>query len=464
MGLPANIREFLDRKQVAYQTLLHPRTSTLTQAAGACHIPVSRLVRAVILVDSHGLLMAVLPADHVLDFGALCSLLHRDLEVVPGSQLRAIFDDCEPRSYPPLAAAYNLDVVIDTAVDDMDIVTFEPGVHNTLVQVSRADFRRLLGNAVSGQFSRPAASLRAPDNTDIDTTLSRVVDDFTPLRIKQQVEEFRELPEIPATAAQILRLAADPNADARRLAAVIEQDPSLSAQVLRYANSSLYGYAGRIPNLQTAIARVLGFEFVVKLALGLSIGASLRVPQEGPFGLEAFWKHSVYAARLVEQMALNLPKGQKVPRGAAYLAGLLQNLGRLVLGHTFQPEFYILNRFAQANPEMPTCELERHALGVTHDQIGAWLLEAWGLPEELVVAVRHHHDPDYWERHATYSQLVLIANRLLAERGLGETDPAGLPSFSLEMLGLNEKQVTEIADIVLNSHEELEELAKRLAA
>jgi HD-like signal output (HDOD) protein len=172
----------------------------------------------------------------------------------------------------------------------------------------------------------------------------------------------------------------------------------------------------------------------------------------------------VYAGRLVEQLATRLPSRQKVPRGTAYLAGLLQNLGRLVLGHTFQPEFYILNRFAQANPEMPTCELERQVLGVTHDQIGAWLLEAWDLPEELVVAVRHHHDEGYWDRHATYPQLVLIANRALAKHGLGETDRAGLPAFSLEMLGLKDQQVIEITDSLFDGGGELEELARRLAA
>jgi HD-like signal output (HDOD) protein/prolyl-tRNA editing enzyme YbaK/EbsC (Cys-tRNA(Pro) deacylase) len=463
MGLPSNIRDFLDRQQVAYETLPHRRTATLAQAADACDLPVSQLVRAVILVDAQGLLMAVLPADHVLDFDALCTLLHRNLELVPGNQLATIFEDCEPRSYPPLAPAYDLDVIVDSTVDKLDVITFEPGVHTALLQVSRHDFHKLLGETLSGTFSRPAASLRAAA-CDMDSTLSHVVDHFTPARVKHDIEEFHELPALPATAAQILRLAANRTANARQLAGIIEQDPGLSAQVLRYANSSLYGYAGRITNLQTAIARVLGFEFVMNLALGLSIGKSLRVPQEGPYGLDAFWKHSVYAGRLVEQLAGRLPRPQRPPHGTAYLAGLLQNLGKLVLGHTFQPEFYILNRFAQANPDMPTRELERHVLGVTHDQIGAWLMEAWGLPRELVIAVRHHHDEGYWDQHAVYSQLVLIANRALAEHGLGETDGDGLPTFSLEMLGLEREQVIDITNSLFENSDDLEDLARRLAA
>ncbi len=459
MGMPINVRELLDRDASEYEILAHRRTTTLTQAAEACEIPLDQLVRAVVLVDGKGLLMAVLPAEHVLDFDALCTLLHRELELVPGHQLGAIFEDCEPGSYPPLAPAYDLDVIVDEAVAAMPVITFEPGTHTSLVQMSQAAYRRLIGDARRGVFSRPASTLIADGQA-----ITHVVEQFTPARVKRDIEEFHELPALPTTAAGILQLAADPRANARQLAEVIEQDPALSAQVLRYANSSLYGYSGQIKTLQSAIARVLGFEYVLNLALGFSIGKSLKVPQDGPFGMDAFWKHSVFAARLVETLGQKLPGKMRPPRGTAYLAGLLQNLGRLVLGHTFQPEFFILNRFSQANPDMPTCELERNVLGVTHDQIGAWLMEAWGLPDELVTAVRHHHDPDYWDRHAVYSQLVLIANRALAVHGLGEQDTPGLPDFSLQMLELDPRTVSEEANKLFENKEELEDLAQRLAA
>ncbi len=463
MGIPSNVRNFLDREGTGYQVLFHRRTSTLSQAADACDLPLNHLVRAVILVDGQGLLMAVLPADHVLDFNALGEWLHRDLELVPGNQLATIFDQCEPRSYPPLAPVYNLDVIIDTSLDELDVITFEPGIHTTLVQMDTEQYRKMLGNALSGHFSRPASTLRSKHGEN-ELELTDMVDQFTPARVKCNIEEFHELPAIPATAAQILELATNPRANARQLAQIIEQDPDLTAQVLRYANAPSYGYAGSIQNLQTAIARVLGFDYVLSLALGFSIGKSLLIPRDGPFGLDSFWRHSVHAARLVEELALHLPHELRPQRGTAYLAGLLQNLGRLVLGHTFQPEFFILNRFAQANPDMPTCELERHVLGVTHDQIGAWLLEAWGLPEELIVAVRHHHDESYWDRFSTCSQLVLIANRALANYGLGESDQGGIPQFSLEMLGLDEQTVLAETDKLLEKSSDLTDLAARLAA
>jgi HD-like signal output (HDOD) protein len=91
-------------------------------------------------------------------------------------------------------------------------------------------------------------------------------------------------------------------------------------------------------------------------------------------------------------------------------------------------------------------------------------MEAWGLPGELVIAVRNHHDESYWDEHASYAQLVLIANRALAEHGLGETDQAGLPAFSLEMLGLKAQQVIELTNSLFDSGDDLEDLARRLAA
>ena len=72
--------DLLEREHAHYQVLPHRKTTTLTQAAEACDLALGQLVRAVILVDGRGLLMAVLPADHVIDFNTLCRQLHRDLE------------------------------------------------------------------------------------------------------------------------------------------------------------------------------------------------------------------------------------------------------------------------------------------------------------------------------------------------------------------------------------------------
>lgn len=464
MGIPNNIKNFLQRTNTPYEIMHHPRTRTLSQAADACRLALGDLVRAVMLIDSQGLLMAVLPADHLLDFEAIHRVTGREFELIPGDRLRRIFQDCEPGSFPPLAPAYELNVIVDSALLHRETVIFEPGSHTALLRMSGSAFDKLFADARYAPISQSAVALgeliEDQDNVALERRLSRL----TPTRVRRSIEQMHELPALPSTAGHILQLASNPLASARQLAQVIEQDASLAAQVLRYANSSLYGYAGDIKDLQTAIARVLGFDFVMNLALGLTIGKALRVPQEGPLGLDAFWRHSVYAARLVEILALQLQGRDRPERGSAYLAGLLQNIGRLVLGHTFQPEFFLLNQLALANPEMPTSELEKSVLGVTHDQIGAWLMESWGMPESLITAVRFHHDAGYWGKHAVYPQLVLIANYYLRKLGIaGEREDDASPEFALEMLGLRGINAELLAEQVVASAPELDELAHRLA-
>ena len=95
----------------------------------------------------------------------------------------------------------------------------EPGTHTSLVQMPYAQFRGLLGGTIlSVPFSRPAAALIGDRQTLYDAG-----EQFTPARVKRDVDEFHELPALPATAAQILQLAADPRANARQLAEIIEQ-------------------------------------------------------------------------------------------------------------------------------------------------------------------------------------------------------------------------------------------------
>jgi len=464
MGIPSNIRSFLEQSKTTYEVMRHPRTTTLAQAADACRLGLHDLVRALMLVDSRGLLMAILPADHLLDFDAVHRTTGRRFELVPSARLREIFADCEPGSFPPLGPAYGLEVVIDRTLANQETIVFEPGDHTALMKLSGAAYRMLCAGAHYAGISRSAVELGAETEPHASDALSDRIGGLTPAGLRHEVQEIHELPALPGNAGLLLQLASNPMAGARQLAQLIEQDASLAAQVLRYANSSLYGYSGGVKDLQTAIARVLGFDFVLNLALGLSIGKALRTAPDGPLGLRAFWRHSVYAARLVEVLALQIEGRDRPERGAAYLAGLLQNIGRLILGHAFQPEFYLLNRLAEANPSTPVIELEKRVLGVAHDQIGAWLMESWGMPESLTAAVRFHHDPGYCGHHAVYPHLVGVANHYLAKLGIGEKDTGPLPGFSLEMMGLNAVAVEILAEQVVATARELDDLAQRLSA
>lgn len=290
--------------------------------------------------------------------------------------------------------------------------------------------------------------------------------------IRRRIEQVYELPPMPEMARQVLQLRNNPDASIADLAAIVELDPSLSAQVVRYAASPFYAYRGKIDSIHDAITRVLGFDMVMNMALGLATGKSFRNPCEGPLGLHAFWRHAVYSATLVQALAKRMPPSQRPQPGLVYLAGLLHNFGFLLLGHLFPPEFKLLNKLVAAHPESPVTALEKCVLGMGqaqnllemgHARIGSWLMQSWQMPEEIVVTLQEHHNPAYAGDHAVFPHLVMISDHILKGRDIGDAPDAELPPFSLEVADLSEDTVLEVVEQLFENCGALDSMARQLA-
>ncbi len=283
-------------------------------------------------------------------------------------------------------------------------------------------------------------------------------------KIRARLQKLDSLPAMPKMASEIIQISSNPYANSHDLAAVIEQDPSLAAQLMRYAKSSFYGYRGEIDSLHQAISRVLGFDMVMDMALGIALGKSFRIPANGTLGLKAFWQHAVYSAMLVQRLSAVVNPVHRPRPGQAYLAGLLQNIGLLALGQLFPEEFAMLNKAVKKYPDVPLSALEEKVLGVTHAEVGGWLMEAWDMPGELLIAVREHHDPEYSDSHATYANLALISNRLLSTIDVGDELNDELPGPILTRLGLDSATVLAIFEKLLKDREGLDYMAVQMAA
>lgn len=263
-------------------------------------------------------------------------------------------------------------------------------------------------------------------------------------RLRAHIASIEQIPPLPAIALEILEIYRDPYGDAARLGAIIEKDPGLSAQVLRWANSALYGNPGRVVGIKEAIARVLGYEMVLNLALGLSTIKPLRVPQDGPLGLASFWANALFTATLCQQLAGHCHAADTPSRGTAYLAGLLHNLGLMLLGHFFPAEHRHLDGLLTANPQLSLSQLGEYVLGVQPSVLGLWLMQSWRLPEELTIAIAQQHNPDYRGPHAVYANLVFVSERLLKRRHLSLVHSDKIPSSLFHDLGLNVQQVSSV--------------------
>jgi HD-like signal output (HDOD) protein len=259
---------------------------------------------------------------------------------------------------------------------------------------------------------------------------------LTEKRMKERIHETFEMPVMPAMADKLLKLRINPAADAHSLGSLVERDPSLSAQLISWACSPYYGYLGKITSVEDAIIKVLGFDLVMNIALGIAIGQVMNVSNDGKLGLLKHWRHSLYAATFIESLVKKIPTAIRPYKGLAYLCGLLHNFGHLLLGQVFPQQFHILNQMILANPESNILDLERYLFDTDHQKIGSWLMTLWHMPKELILAVAHHHDVSYAEQgNLIYANLVLITNRLLAAKGIGdEFGQIDLPPQAVEKI------------------------------
>lgn len=469
MHLAERIKTYLERQGVAYVLMPHAPSRTLGEAAALTHADTQQLARAVLLQDAQGLLLAVLPADHLIDFQALREQCGRDCRPASPAQVAAVFDDCLPGSVPPVPEPYGLAAVIDERLADWEHIHFEAGSHRCLVSMHSSGFRHLHQSSIQAPIARPLSTLESRDPRDflLPGTLGRqhALDDLRPVEdIRRTVEHVERLPAMPEMAQRLLRLLNDPRATLDDLTNTIQYDPSLTAQILRYARSAFFGYRGRVETLHQAITRVLGFDTVLAMALGLAASRSFRNPADGPLGMQAFWRHAAYSAALAQALANAIGPRLPLKPGLAYLAGLLHNFGFLLAGHLFRAEFFLLNRVVAANPQVPVTLIERRVLGVEHTWIGAWLMAHWNMPEAVTVSCREHHNAAYVGREAEYAQLMLCADHLLRAHGIGEGSETEPPAAILTALGLSLEDARAITTRVLESAPVLDAMAHQLAA
>jgi HD-like signal output (HDOD) protein/prolyl-tRNA editing enzyme YbaK/EbsC (Cys-tRNA(Pro) deacylase) len=461
MSIPKSVAKHFEESNLEYQVIeLEPGSSVGTEAEPGNKV--DRLLRCVALKGASGSYLAILPRTFLLDYEVLRRIKEDDFSILLGQEKDSLFKGCAPGLHPAVPGISGLKTIVDESVFDFDEVYIESGIPGKLLKVPKESVAQLYQNAERASFACGPEKLYSGKNATQD--LTETVNQFTPIRIKQRIDETFDLPAMPDIAQEIMKLRVDPGADAKKLGDIVAKDPSLAAQIISWASSPYYGYKGKIDSIETAISRVLGFDLVMNLALGISIGKSLNVPHEGPLGLDSYWRHAIYSANLVEKLCRLIPPKQRPERGLAYLAGLLHNFGHLLLGHLFPPQFYLVNRYIEANPGIRVEDIEHFVLGVTHQEIGAWLMKNWHMPDELIVAVRWHHQEEFWSKHAVYSNLVLLAGRLLKRIEMGDALELTLPQSTLDLLELTEEKVNQSFEQLLEERAALDQMAKQLVA
>ena len=310
----------------------------------------------------------------------------------------------------------------------------------------------------AGQPVQACVALPGASGSDDLQQIHRAVTTFTERRIEKRLDETLDIPPLPEAATRIVALQSDPNYDLKDLVQIVETDPSIAAKVVSWANSAFYAPDPPARSLDDAIMRVLGFDLVMNLALGLVLSGTLRLPESAVRGAPPFWLKSVFTAAAMEAIGSRLPADVGPSAGSCYLTGLLAHFGTLVVGHVFPPQYEAICRLEEANPHLPTNVIDEHVLELSREVIASALLEQWDLPNEIVTAVRHQHTTGYTGQHAAWVQLLQLANEMMGSDAV--IDQQRLNAASV---GLAEEDLEAVVELLSDSRDELEGLARAVA-
>ncbi len=231
------------------------------------------------------------------------------------------------------------------------------------------------------------------------------------LSMEEIIQRVKKLPTINTVAFKVIQLCSDPEVPIPKLVKVISGDQSLSSQVLRVANSSFFNYPREIYSLDRAIV-ILGFNLLKDITVSLSIFSLYKSFElEINYDFKNLWRHSLFTGFAMKTLSESFdPEHKEI----LYIAGLLHDIGKLVLLYVLGEDYYFLLEKSEKEKKK-LLELERKYLEFDHSEIGAKLLENWKLPEVICSLVKYHHIPDQCEHEdeiASWIRLVYLGNIL----------------------------------------------------
>lgn len=208
--------------------------------------------------------------------------------------------------------------------------------------------------------------------------------------IKALVSRMGTLPSLPTLYFEIMNQLGAPETTLDQVGVTIAQDPSMTAKMLQMVNSAFFGLRRQITDPTEAVLQ-LGLETIKSLVLGIHVFSEFEDIVDAPFSVEKLWHHSLTTAGTARRIS-QLERQELIIVEEAFTAGLLHDIGRLVLLANL-PDKYVEAIHQSERKSIPLVDAEREVFGVTHAEIGGYLLGLWGLPLSLVEAAVFHHSP-----------------------------------------------------------------------
>ncbi len=255
------------------------------------------------------------------------------------------------------------------------------------------------------------------------------------------LDDVEGLVSPPDVCMRLFELIHSPSTSAVDIANVVSVDPNLTTRLLRMANSAFYRFRRKIDTVSRAIT-VIGTTELYQLVLSISAVKSFTGIPNDLVKMETFWKHSVYTGLLARALA---ERASILHPERLFVAGLMHDIGSLVLYHQRPEAMRDLLLVADGDEEvLYQAEIERFSF--SHADVAAHLMDVWQLPDELVVSIKCHHQPERAEMAKVESYILFLANHLVneSEQGNFMGSPRAdirVSGTMLEVVGLSEDEL-----------------------
>jgi putative nucleotidyltransferase with HDIG domain len=279
----------------------------------------------------------------------------------------------------------------------------------------------------------------------------RLKEDNIPENIRLKVSSF---PSMPQAAVKLRNLFKKDDVPIDEIENILRQDPGFSANILRLANSAHFGLSSKVGSLKQAVM-LLGLKRFEQIAISAYMNNTMDKPVEGydlPPGI--LWLHSIAVATTAEALA----KFFKIDYSYdVFTPALLHDMGKLILGKFVKEESKQIESIVERGESL--VRAEHMVLGTDHAEIGALILQNWSFPNDIVDAVRWHHDPEYisttykrLKNPSIQSDIVYISNLIFQSIGGSDSVDGKLsmpPSEVLNRLRINLDQYKALAEKAL---------------
>lgn len=231
-------------------------------------------------------------------------------------------------------------------------------------------------------------------------------------KARQMVANIDDLPTIPAVATQVLQLLDTSDVNLDEVADLMLTDQVMTARVMKMINSPIYRPSHELNSLKRALV-YLGQQHIKEIALTSSFISAFE-NKGGAINISAFWVHA-FGVGMVSRIIAEKIEYEDVEK--AYLAGIIHDIGEVVLSHYYTEPFANILKTIQEKP-LHLVDLEQETFQTTHAEIGFCIAEKWNFPEAYQEVILHHHTPHEATKDPVLCAIVNLADLFSSVRGL----------------------------------------------